>query len=275
MEKPKEFLEVEVDEIYGYKIPNSKSQIPNNIKYQIPNVKTVVADNVALGLDKTEFSVGGVNFGLNLIGQFNIENALAAVCVGLSQGIELKRMAEALLEIRKVPGRMDYVENNLGLKIIIDYALTPDSMGKLGKLVSEMKNNNKVFWIFGSCGQRDRGKRPMMGEIVAKHADYAIVTNEDPYGEDPQRIIDEVFSGVIKNGKMKEGENCWRIMDRREAIKKAIEMARTGDIILVTGKGAEETMMIGSEMIPWNDRDVIGNLLVDLQKTGQIKKEES
>jgi UDP-N-acetylmuramoyl-L-alanyl-D-glutamate--2,6-diaminopimelate ligase len=94
----------------------------------------------------------------------------------------------------------------------------------------------------------------MMGKIVDKYADYIIITNEDPYNEDPQRIIDEVASGV-KN--KEEGKNFWKIMDRREAIKKALQLAGPGDMILVTGKGAEETMAIGKERIPWNDKKVI------------------
>ena len=135
---------------------------------------------------------------------------------------------------------MDYVENDRGIDIIIDYALTPDSMEKLGQLLSSQPstvNDQKLIWVFGSCGERDRGKRPIMGEIVAKHADYAIVTNEDPYHEDPQRIIDEVCEGVFKGGKQ-ENENVWKIFDRREAIKKALELAQKGDTVLITGKGA-------------------------------------
>lgn len=141
----------------------------------------------------------------------------------------------------------------------------------MGKLISEMipgraviqnkeqKVANQIIWVFGSCGERDRGKRPIMGEIVSRYADYVIVTNEDPYGEDPWQIIDEVYSG-IKN--LPEGKKSWRIMDRREAIKKALNLANKGDIILITGKGAEETMAVSAtKRIKWNDRMVIVDLL--------------
>ncbi|HAT74464.1 MAG TPA: UDP-N-acetylmuramoyl-L-alanyl-D-glutamate--2,6-diaminopimelate ligase, partial [Candidatus Moranbacteria bacterium] len=190
-----------------------------------------------------------------------------AVCVGLSQDISLEICAKALEKIKVVPGRMDEVENNLGVKIIIDYALTPDSMEKLGALILGLKNQkNKLIWVFGSCGERDRGKRPIMGEIASRYADCIIITNEDPYGEDPQEIIDAVFDGVIKNKKLEENKNCWRIFDRHEAIAKALKLARKGDIILVTGKGAEETMAIGDKRIDWNDKKVI------LEELEKIKK---
>ncbi len=279
MERPEEFLSCNAENVYGY---TTKKQETRNKKQE---TEIVQAENIKFGIDGSEFEIDKNKFKLNLPGLFNVENALAATCVGYSLGIGLDVMSAALGKIKKVPGRMDEVENNLGIKIIIDYALTPDSMEKLGELIESIKKpENKLIWVFGSCGDRDRGKRPIMGEIVAKYADFAIVTNEDPYGEDPVRIINEVFSGVIgrkidneflnfkfqisnlkssSNDKIsnakewKEGENCWRILDRREAISAALKIAKTGDIILVTGKGAEETMMIGKKMIAWNDQKVI------------------
>ena len=155
---------------------------------------------------------------------------------------------------------MEQIENNLGLTIIVDYAVTPDSLEKLYSYLDGIrKENGKVIAVFGSCGERDRGKRPIMGEVVARHADYCIVTNEDPYNEDPQKIIDEVFEGVSKY--KKENMNAWRILDRREAIKKALGMARAGDIVVITGKGAEETMAVGEKRIPWNDPKIIREVL--------------
>jgi UDP-N-acetylmuramoyl-L-alanyl-D-glutamate--2,6-diaminopimelate ligase len=112
--------------------------------------------------------------------------------------------------------------------------------------------------VFGACGERDRGKRPMMGEIVSLHADIVILTNEDPYHEDPERILDEIEVGV--KGKITE-KTFFRIFDRREAIRKALSLLSQDDILLVTGKGAEETMALGDERIPWNDRKVIAEEL--------------
>ncbi|MEA2007205.1 MAG: UDP-N-acetylmuramoyl-L-alanyl-D-glutamate--2,6-diaminopimelate ligase [Patescibacteria group bacterium] len=257
MEKPHEFLQIAKK---AEKNVYSLEEIKENDN---KDLKAVYAEGILLGQKKSSFSVRGTYFTIGLVGEFNVENALAAISVGLSQGIDLEIMALGLGKMKKVPGRMDYVENERGIDIVIDYALTPDSMEKLGQVFEKQKANSeggKLIWVFGSCGQRDRGKRPIMGKIVAKFADIAIVTNEDPYNEDPQRIIDEVFVGVLDGGAV-ENENAFRIFNRKEAIKKALESAQIGDVVLVTGKGAEETMAVGQQRLPWSDREVIKNLL--------------
>jgi len=290
MDFAENFLKYEADQVYGYAV-----RIPN--KYQIPNTKyqTVVAENIKIGLNDSQFTVRDVPFELNLPGEFNIENALAAICVGLSQGISLEKISEALAKLKRVTGRMERIENNRGLEIIVDYAVTPDSLEKLYNYINKIRKAKrsdraaeeesgwtaKVIAVFGACGERDRGKRPIMGEIVARYADYCFVTNEDPYNENPMQIIDEVFRGVInsksqtlnpkqiQNSVKREGVDAFRILDRREAIKKALRIAKPGDIVVVTGKGAEETMAVGKKRIPWNDPKVIREVL------SEIKKEES
>lgn len=220
----------------------------------------ILAQNIELRLDGSSFSVDGHVFSLALPGLFNIENALAAIGVGVSQGISLEIMMEALKKIASVPGRMEKVANDRGVEILIDYAVTPNALEKLYSLVSRMKPKpeSKIIAVLGACGDRDRGKRPIMGEIVASYADIVILTNEDPYYEDPDRIVDEIAKGVV--GKI-ENESYFRIMDRRQAIRKALDTAREGDIVVVTGKGAEETMAVAEKRIPWNDRRVIEELL--------------
>jgi UDP-N-acetylmuramoyl-L-alanyl-D-glutamate--2,6-diaminopimelate ligase len=283
MERPRDYLLYSIPKKYGY----TKKDVDCS-RFDCGHVIAVVAKNIRADINGSEFEVEGVKYKLNLPGEFNVENALAAICVGLSEHISPEIMATTLAKIKVVPGRMDRVENDKNLDIIIDYAVTPDSLEKLYQLVANIKKSlplekgvprsgegfekpsesfksspnpsfskggeRKIIAVFGSCGDRDRGKRPIMGEIVDKYADCVIITNEDPYNEDPQRIINEVASGV-KN--KKEGENFWRILDRREAIKKALRIAKPHDIILVTGKGAEEMMAIGSKKIPWNDKKVI------------------
>jgi len=269
MEKAKEFLRYKANEVCGYAVknPNVKITMPNKI--QNPNVKNIFAENIKLDIHNTRYTILDTQFILNLPGEFNIENALAATCVGLSQNIALPKISEALSKIKSVPGRMERIENERGLEIIVDYAVTPDSLKKLYDHIKSFKKENaKIISVFGSCGERDRGKRPIMGEIVGKRADFAIVTNEDPYGEDPQKIIDEVFAGVLKH--KKENENTWRILDRREAIKKALQLAKRGDMIVVSGKGAEETMAVGNKRIPWNDPKVIRELLSE-RATGEYR----
>ncbi len=249
------FLRCNVGKMFGYFL---ETQNPNCVIDK--KLKLEIARDIRLSISGSEFSINGQNFKLNFPGEFNIENALAAVCVGLSQNIPLDKISSALAEIKGVPGRMERIENDRGLEIIVDYAVTPDSLEKLYEYINKLKKNDaKVIAVFGSCGERDRGKRPIMGEIVAKRADCCIVTNEDPYNEDPQNIIDEVFAGVSKH--KKEKENAWRFIDRLEAIKKALQLAKPGDIVVVTGKGAEEIMAIGDKRIPWNDPKVIRKVL--------------
>src|SRR3989339_1746360 len=264
MEKAEEFLKYEAKEKYGYFLENQKSP-PKADQPLAEKIKFIEAKNIELGIQNTKFQILETNFQLNLPGEFNIENVLAATCAGLSQNIALPKISEALSKIKGVPGRMERIENDRGLEIIVDYAVTPDSLKKLYNYISMLKGEyTKVIAVFGSCGERDRGKRPIMGEVVARHTDFYVVTNEDPYNEDPQKIIDEVFAGVLKH--KKENENSWRIFDRREAIKKALQIAKRGDVVVVTGKGAEETMAVGDERIRWNDPKVIREVLSEQMK---------
>lgn len=227
------------------------------ITYSLKNLKTnVLAKNIQFNKNGSQFIISSTQFNLNLLGNFNIENALAATCVGLSENISLETISNALEKIKSVPGRMEHIENNKELDIIVDFALTPDALDKLYAFLLKTKKRDdaKIIAVFGSCGERDRGKRPMMGEIVSQYADFMIITDDEPYHENPEQIIEEIVAG-IKN--KKENESFWKIPDRREAIRKALEVASNGDIIAITGMGAEESMVVGDEKIPWNDRQVI------------------
>jgi UDP-N-acetylmuramoyl-L-alanyl-D-glutamate--2,6-diaminopimelate ligase len=294
MDNPEYFLNFDADEKYGYTTQVQSSKFKIQSRLGGTKIKIVSADNIELDTNSTEFKIENLKFKIFLPGLFNVENALAATCVGLSQNISPETISKALEKIKSIPGRMEYVANDKGLNIIIDYAVTPDSLEKLYDLIKNIRDNSpeirehlRIVSVFGACGERDRGKRPMMGEIVSRYADYIVVTNEDPYGENPLNIINEVFSGVVgykvsgeipnfqfpnpnfqtnpndQNSKFKkvEGINTFRILDRREAIKKALRLAKPGDYMIVTGKGAEETMAVGNKRIPWNDKKVIQALL--------------
>jgi len=277
MEKPEDFLQFKNKTQLTYSLQNNQANI--------------FAEDIKLDINSSKFKIKNSKFILNMPGEFNIENTLAAVAACLSQGISLKQSSVALEKITGVAGRLEAIPNDKNLNVMIDYAVTPDSLQKLYQyLTSVKKPDSHIIAVFGSCGERDRGKRPLMGEIVSTSADYVIITNEDPYGEDPVQIINEVFSGVvghevigeipnfqfsifnfqsnsndqISNVKT-EGVNCWRIFDRREAIGFALKLAKVGDIAIVTGKGAEEMMAIGDQMIEWNDKKVIQEELAKLQ----------
>lgn len=246
MEHPEEYLNANIFE---------KQRTYSAVSEEADIAACVTEEN----LDGAVFMVGKTNYTLHLPGRYNIENALAAIAVGTLLEINPETMRLALSEISGVPGRMELIPNNRDLRILIDYAVTPDSLEKLYEVIAKMKSPEaRIIAVLGACGERDRGKRPMMGKIVSSNADIIILTNEDPYHEDPERIINEIEQGIV--GK-KKGENWFRIFDRREAIAKAIEIAHTHDVIVITGKGAEETMRIGDRNIPWNERTIIEELL--------------
>ena len=251
MTSPEDFLRVKAKRKYGY---SSKNE-PIRPEIEVLDSNIVRSKDLALGVVKSSYKIDEAEFTINLPGLFNIENSLAATCVGLAEDININVIAKALEKVKGISGRMEYVENNKGINIIIDYAVTPDALEKLYELIEDVnKNNGSVISVFGSCGERDVGKRPAMGKIVSGFADYILITNEDPYGEDPQKIIEEVASGVI--GKV-ENENFWKIFDRRDAIRKALRIAKPGDFVIITGKGAEETMAIGADRVSWNYKKVV------------------
>jgi UDP-N-acetylmuramoyl-L-alanyl-D-glutamate--2,6-diaminopimelate ligase len=200
------------------------------------------------------FKVKDTEFNLNLMGKFNIYNALAAISVALSQGISLKICKKALEEFKGVPGRMEEVISK-PFKVIVDYAFTPNALEKVYQTLInlEPRSHNlkpKLICVLGACGGgRDKWKRTVLGELAAKYCDEVIVTNEDPYDEDPWQIIEQVASGT--KGKAR------KILDRREAIREALKLAKKGDIVVITGKGCEPSIVIKGKKIPWDDRKVV------------------
>lgn len=260
MERPEEYLEAR--------------RFEKKLSYSavLPEAN-IFAEFIEERLSDSTFLVNETSYRLYLPGRYNIENALAAIATGTLLGIAPDMMSAALAEVKGVPGRMEAIPNDRNLHIFIDYAVTPDSLEKLYALVSKMRQGNaKIISVFGACGERDRGKRPLMGEIVSSAADIIVLTNEDPYHEDPKQILHEVATGVRNKT---EGENFFTIFDRREAIAKALSLANPDDILLVTGKGAEETMAIGDERLPWSDRRVIGEELKSMEHRTENMEHEA
>lgn len=235
------------------------------------------AKDITLDFKGTEFTVEEERFHLQMPGLFNIENALGALGVAKLLHIDFSLAKEALESISGVPGRMELVQNSKGVDILIDYAVTPDAFERLYASVLPLKiPGTKIIHVFGACGERDKGKRPLMGEIVSGYADIIILTNEDPFYENAESIIDDIEKGLPEalrkqSASMRAGvtkkkdKNYFRVFDRREAIRKALSMSEIGDIVLVTGKGAEVSMAFGDERIPWSEREVIEE---ELKKLG-------
>lgn len=248
------------DEKWLYKIRNPKSEIRN--KFQIQNSKLVEAENVKLGPNGSRFSILNFQFSIHLLGEFNVYNALAAVAVGLSQGLDLTVIDKGFEKVSSVPGRMEFIDEGQKFKVLVDYAPEPASMRQLYKTIHNSNfifHNSKIIHVLGSAGGgRDKFRRPILGQIAAENADYVIITNEDPYDEPPMEIIKQVAVGAKKcqmsNVKCQMKE-LWEILDRGEAIEKAISLAREGDLVIITGKGSEQAICVADgKKIPWDDR---------------------
>ena len=214
------------------------------------------------GLKNGDVKNENIQLKLELIGEFNLYNALAAICVGLSQGIDLKICKRSVEKIKGIPGRMEEIISQ-PFKVFVDYAVTPDALESLYQTIKKRFNPQKIIAVFGSCGGgRDKWRRPVLGEIAARHCQKIIITNEDPYDEDPGRILSEIKSGIFKSpvcaGKPFSKSDFYEILGRREAIRKSLEIAGPGDIVLITGKGCEPWICLaGGEKMPWDDRKVV------------------
>jgi UDP-N-acetylmuramoyl-L-alanyl-D-glutamate--2,6-diaminopimelate ligase len=231
----------------------------------IPCVK---ASGIKFKAKKTSFvlnsPIGKINISLNLIGKFNVANACAAAAFALSQDINLSVIKKGLGKIKGVSGRMEEVDERQKFKVIVDYAHTPDAFSKVFASIRPVVAN-KIISVFGATGDRDREKRPILGEIGAHFSDYIILTLEDPGSEDPEKIIKEIEPGVIKEGKIL-GKTYFKIVNRRKAIKKAFELASKDDIVLLLAKGHEQVMQMRGKKVPWDDRKVAHELLKNLLK---------
>jgi len=258
------FLSYKADEYYGYSL-NSKSQILNPKKIQNLKIKIVKAENIKLADDGSSFTVDGVDFKINLLGEFNIYNCLASIAVALSQNIDLKICQGALEKIKFLPGRMEIVVEK-PFKVIVDYAHTPKELENVYQFVKfKLKNQeSKIIGVLGSAGGgRDKWKRPVLGEIASQYCDFIILTNEDPYDEDPSQILSEIKTGILNS--QFPISNLFEILDRREAIRKAISLAKENDIVIITGKGSEPWICVAhGKKIPWDDRKVVKEELTKL-----------
>jgi UDP-N-acetylmuramoyl-L-alanyl-D-glutamate--2,6-diaminopimelate ligase len=192
-----------------------------------------------------------------LPGTFNIYNMTAAASAAYLLGIKLDDIIEGIANLEGVPGRFERVVEDMGYDVIVDYAHTPDALEQLLQAAKEV-TKNRVILVFGATGDRDKSKRPIMGEIAARLADRIILTDEESYNEDPQAIRDQVRDGLETagaNGKLTE------IPDRREAIEKALAIAKKDDTILITGMGHEQYRIVNGEKLPWNDAAIVRELL--------------
>jgi UDP-N-acetylmuramoyl-L-alanyl-D-glutamate--2,6-diaminopimelate ligase len=204
--------------------------------------------------DGISFTANNLPCSLKLKGKFDFYNALAALAATNALGVKLEQGIAALEKVELVPGRMEILQQE-PFTVIVDYAPEPESLNQLYGTI-ETWPKNKIIHLLGSTGGgRDKARRKILGNMAGQKADIVIVTNEDPYDDDPTQIIHDVADGVVEAGKAIK-ENLFREPDRRKAIAKAFSLAQAGDLVLLTGKGSEQKMAVKGGYIPWDDRQV-------------------
>jgi UDP-N-acetylmuramoyl-L-alanyl-D-glutamate--2,6-diaminopimelate ligase len=245
--KTRPFLDEPSDIKFGLQVLNSQLPTPGG-------VEPVNLYSIRAGKERTQgvVMVRGENalLYLNLPGRFQVRNALCAVAVGVSQDISAARVTRALMDIRGIPGRFEPVDAGQPFQVVVDYAVTEAALASLYQTLMGFRPK-RILAVFGACGDRDRGKRAGMARIVGKYAARVFLTNEDPFTEDPQQIFADLEVGLKQ-----AGVDYVVIPDRMEAIRAAVKEAKEGDIVVATGKGAEETMRFADKTIPWSDKGV-------------------
>lgn len=259
-EKREKFSVINIDDPYGKEI--AKEAVGKIISYSILNSEGVYAE-------KTDIAPEGIHTVLNtpwgraeinskLFGKHNLYNILAAVSTALSLGAEIEIVERGISKVAGVPGRLNRVENPFGITILIDYAHTPDALGNVLTAVRPF-TRRKLILLFGCGGDRDPIKRPIMGRIGRELSDTLIVTSDNPRTENPDRIIDQIEKGVLGAGSQEK--LYFRIVDRHDAIRKAIEIAKEGDTVLLAGKGHESYQILGTEKIPFDDKEAAEKII--------------
>jgi UDP-N-acetylmuramoyl-L-alanyl-D-glutamate--2,6-diaminopimelate ligase len=227
------------------------------------------AEDVRLGLDGTRFRVTGPT-GTHevqsaLVGRFNVQNLLAAFAASIAAGVAPEAALRGLATITGVPGRLERIPGAHGFTVVVDYAHTDDALKNLLETVREL-GPRRVITVFGCGGDRDRTKRPLMGAVASRLSDVVIVTSDNPRSEPAEAILEEIQRGM--NGGRKAERHA--IVDRREAIARALEMARPGDAVVIAGKGHETYQVLRDRTVPFDDRQVARDILSRLAlRTGK------
>jgi UDP-N-acetylmuramoyl-L-alanyl-D-glutamate--2,6-diaminopimelate ligase len=245
---------VNVDDPYGRRLA---AELGDPITFSLEGDATYSATDIRTGLRGSRFTVttpeGPVAIRSPLRGRFNVANVLAALASARAVGVELAVAVEALASAGQVPGRLEPVQEGQGFEVLVDYAHTPDSLENVLGAAREL-GAGRVHVVFGCGGDRDRGKRPLMGQIAARLADRVIVTSDNPRSEDPVEISQEILAGA--------GDEVPWLADRRAAIAEAIAGADDGDVVVIAGKGHEQGQeLAGGHKVPFDDVTVAREVL--------------
>ncbi len=264
--KTKKMNIVNVDDEYGLRLVKELKSIKTPLMtYGIENNANLQCINLKMMQTHTSFDVvynGELkgNIVLKVLGRFSVYNALASIGAAMAAGITFKAIQQGFNSLEGISGRFEIVPNEMGMTIIVDYAHTPDALEKLLASVKEIPHR-KLICVFGAPGERDQTKRPIMGEIVGNNVDYSYITCDNPKTESLEVIMNHIEEGMKKT-------NCpyEKIEDRHEAIKKAIEAYEPEDIIILAGKGHETYQDIGTEKIPFNDKETALEIIHQIKR---------
>jgi len=217
--------------------------------------KTEIEVCVDTSEEKEQFLFSAI---LHLLGDYNVENALAAISVAISLGVSNDDIKIGLKNVMTVPGRFEVVSfSNTPFSVIVDYAVTENAFEKTFMTAKSLvQKNGKLITVFGACGDRDKEKRPRLGEIASRLCDVCIVTDEEPYTENPEIIRQMIMKGIDENK-----VEVFELADRKKAIIKAISLAKKGDVIVITGMGDQTSMVVGDKVVDWSDRGVVREIL--------------
>jgi len=255
-----DFAVINIDDPYGGRFVEATRA--NVLTYGIYSPADIMARDTHYDIGGTRYTLvtpkGDIDINTRLLGRFNVYNALAGVGTAIAEGIDLEQIKRGLERPIRVAGRMEMVDRGQPFTVVVDYAHTPDGMENVLGLARGL-NPRKLITLFGCGGDRDKEKRPIMGGVAARFSDEIILTADNPRNEDPLQILAEIRTGC-------EAARVTEIIDRRAAIRHAIEMAGPGDIVMILGKGHETTQTLKEHTIPFNDREEAEKALDALQQ---------
>ncbi|KAF0091444.1 MAG: UDP-N-acetylmuramoyl-L-alanyl-D-glutamate--2 6-diaminopimelate ligase [Fusobacteria bacterium] len=228
------------------------------VSYSISEKSDYKAANINMDINGTSFTLinneKSIKINLKMIGEFSIYNSLAAIATAHELGIEFTTIKEGLRKV-SVNGRFQLIESNKDFAVVVDYAHTPDGLYNVLSTARKI-TSGRVICVFGCGGDRDKKKRPIMGKVAGENGDYLVITSDNPRTEEPIQIID-----MVEEGAKETSAKYIKITNRKEAIAYAIDMARTGDIVIIAGKGHEDYQIVGKTKYPFSDFEIARNIL--------------
>lgn len=240
----------------GVFIKTARHNNLNVVTYGLSKKAQFYPESFSFNRDGTTFTLKGKKFFTRLLGAGNLYNCLAAIATTVSSGISLDAVSYGLSTIENIPGRMEFINEGQPFTVVVDYAHTHFALEELLKTIKHL-NPERILLVFGCGGDRDPSKRPLMGKIAAKMADSVYITSDNPRSEDPEKIIQDIYRGIVFWRRKK----CQIIPDRKQAILKALNDARENDWVVIAGKGHEQYQIIKNVFHPFDDRKVVQEAL--------------